>query len=64
MPKAKRTKLGALPPLLPGEVLGCSKCVKNPTGCSYCRRKLGLVVGPDGVTWERPATDIEGALVE
>ena len=29
-------------------LVGCSKCPKNPRGCSECRTKLGLKLQPDG----------------
>lgn len=32
-----------LPPLLPGQTLGCSKCRYIPNGCGTCRRALGWV---------------------
>ena len=32
-----------LPPLLPGQTLGCSKCRYIPNGCGTCRRALGRV---------------------
>ena len=46
--KRYREPLGALPEDMHGTTLGCSKCKKGPSGCSYCRTKAGLEKHPDG----------------
>ena len=51
--RAMRVRRDQLPPLQPGERLGCPKCRNNRNiGCRQCRIRLGFIEMPDG-SWAR-----------